>query len=109
MVIRGFATTVRPERQTVENQHLELFARLVENKKTIIHHRACSTVCLGSASLPLSCLFDIWMPFRCLGSEQECLLEDSKDPPKTEPAANMSCGPSTPEAYLTPQSASKPH
>ena len=48
----------------------------------------CATECLGSVNLPFSCLFDIWMPCRRLGSEQEGLLEDFKDPPKTATAVD---------------------
>ena len=44
----------------------------------------------------------MWMPFRCLGSWQECLSDGLRDPPKTCPAVSGSLGPSTPEAYLTP-------
>ena len=54
-----------------------------------------------------SCLFDIWLPFRCLGSEQEGLLKDTKDAPKTATANHPPMVPRTLEAYLTPQSASR--
>ena len=53
------------------------------------------------------CLSTMWMPFRCLESWQECLLEDSKDPPKTAAAVDMPTGGPPLEAYLTPQSASR--
>ena len=62
----------------------------------------CTTECLGSSNWPLSCLSDIWMPFRCLGSEQEGLLEDFKDPPKTAGADPPPFGAPTAEASLTP-------
>ena len=57
---------------------------------------------VGSGYYPLS-----WNPLSILDSEQNILLEDSKDPPKTATAADMSLGPPTQEAYLTPQSASR--
>ena len=44
---------------------------------------------------------------KILDSELELLLEDSKDLPKTSTAGDMPIRPSPPEAYLTPQSASR--
>ena len=49
-----------------------------------IRHRACPDGVTGFRLLP----FD-WIPFKGLGFWQECLLEDSKDPPKTAGAVNM--------------------
>ena len=43
----------------------------------------CTTVCLRSVNWPLSCLSDIRMPLRCLGSGLECLLDGYRDPPQT--------------------------
>ena len=57
---------------------------------------------VGSGYYPLR-----WNPLSILDSEQNILLEDSKDPPKTLPAVDMPLGPPTQEAYLTPQSASR--
>ena len=48
-----------------------------------------------------------WNPLSILGSGQDILLEDSKDPPKTAGAADMPIGGPPPEAYLTTQSASR--
>ena len=57
---------------------------------------------VGSGYYPLS-----WNPLSILDSEQNILLEDSKDPPKTASAADMPIGGPPLEAYLTPQSASR--
>ena len=48
-----------------------------------------------------------WNPLSILDSEQNILLEDSKDPPKTAGANPIPFFPPTQEAYLTPQSASR--
>ena len=56
---------------------------------------------VGSGYYPLS-----WNPLNILDSEQDILLEDSKDPPKTATAVPTHRRP-PPEAYLTPQSASR--
>ena len=41
------------------------------------------------------------MPFRCLGSEQEGLLEDSKGPPQNRHRTIQTVAPPTLEAHLT--------
>ena len=52
---------------------------------------------VGSGYYPLS-----WNPLGILGFEQDILLEDFKDPPKTASALDPPWGRRTPEAYLTP-------
>ena len=58
---------------------------------------------VGSGYYPLS-----WNPLSILDSEQDILLEDPKDPPKTLAAVDMPAGVPPLEAYLTPQSTSRP-
>ena len=66
-------------------------------QKMLIRHRAPARSVCGSDYCPLS-----WNPLSILDSEQNILLEDSKDTPKTASAVDMPLGPPTLEAYLAP-------
>ena len=57
---------------------------------------------VGSGYYPLSL-----NPLSILDSEQNILLEDSKDPPKTATVKRLPLGGATLEAYLTTQSDSR--